>query len=348
MSLFELNDIKRDRIPYGASTYFHHRPFWAPAVNNNPILNLKYTSICAITGALLVEPINHFVSSWKTLNTVYELPRNSTQMSIYIKETFKTPFFWSELRKKVVYGAVQHSLDAGFKISCLYYIFGSTWSPKTFVDYNSLKYISFAFISAAASGWTTYPLDVARDAYYADRSWPAELRKGYRSPLHALLKIPFTEGPLYLFRGGFPIYLCNFFGMGWLFFTYIWLRDKFSFLWRYHEINETFFKFCVINASFAIGSLGLSPYLTVNRLYQSAPKDRSGKPVFKTSYEAAKYVKYRFSEYPSNLYIGYGNWFRQHGAVLWITIWLADSMGLMTNMREDPWSWRVSYGYYSD
>jgi solute carrier family 25 oxoglutarate transporter 11 len=52
----------------------------------------------------------------------------------------------------------------------------------------------------------TIPFENARRAYFADRSWPAELRRGYTSPANAMLRIPFEEGISYLFKGGFPIW----------------------------------------------------------------------------------------------------------------------------------------------
>jgi solute carrier family 25 (mitochondrial oxoglutarate transporter), member 11 len=348
MSLYEIHDIKRDRMPYNANNNYHHRPYWAPAVNNTPLMNLKKSSVCSIIASCIVEPARHIVSALRSLNMVYELPRNTLQSSIFIREAFKTPFFWSELRKKMVYGVVQHSLDAGFKIAIFQYIYGSTWSPRTFTDYNSFKFMILCFGTAFLSGWTMYPLDVARKAYYADQSWPAELRKGYRSPLHALIKIPFSEGPLYLFRGGLPHFFGNFFGFGWLLFNYTWLKDKFFFLWKYHECNYSFCKFWILNFSFAIGALGSQPYFTAKELLDNAPKQRGGQPFFTSGYEACRYVKLRWNESQPNLLHGYWRWFRSHGAVLYITIWLADSMGLMDNLREDPWSWRVSHGYYSD
>lgn len=53
---------------------------------------------------------------------------------------------------------------------------------------------------------TSIPFENAKRAYYADRTWPKELRRGYTSPLNALIRIPFEEGPAYLFKGGFPIW----------------------------------------------------------------------------------------------------------------------------------------------
>ena len=197
MTYHGLHEIKRDRLPYASQNYWL-RPVWAPEIYNTPYLNLRKTGVIAATCGLFVETANHIRGTFNAINMVYEYPKNSMQWSIYTRQIFNSQNFFSEWRKKVVYGAVQHTLDAGFKVAMFYYIFGGTWAPYTFADYNSVRLIAFSTITGFVTGWTNYPLAVARKAYYADMSWPVEYRKGYRSPLHALCKIPFTEGPLFL------------------------------------------------------------------------------------------------------------------------------------------------------
>ena len=87
-----------------------------------------------------------------------------------------------------------------------------------------------AFIPTCFTG---IPFENARRAYYADKSWPVELRRGYTSPINALIRIPFEEGPAYLFKGGFPIW-----SSAYVFWTgyctmYSWLKNKFFFFWVY-------------------------------------------------------------------------------------------------------------------
>lgn len=87
-----------------------------------------------------------------------------------------------------------------------------------------------AFVPTCALG---IPFENARRAYYADRSWPVELRKGYTSPTNALIRIPFEEGLGYLFKGGFPIWSSScIFWIGAATF-YSWLKNKFFFMWTY-------------------------------------------------------------------------------------------------------------------
>ena len=62
--------------------------------------NWKTAVVATTLATLVVEPVNHYWTSLKTLNLVYEWPRNSNQWNIFLKEAFKIPQFWSEMRKK--------------------------------------------------------------------------------------------------------------------------------------------------------------------------------------------------------------------------------------------------------
>lgn len=69
-------------------------------------------------------------------------------------------------------------------------------------------------------------------AYYADKTFPKELQKGYKSWLDAFKRIPFEEGPYYLFKGTFPLYVKHIIGPFTAFFCYDFMIDKVSVLWR--------------------------------------------------------------------------------------------------------------------
>ena len=91
------------------------------------------------------------------------------------------------------------------KLSFWQYVYGGTWSPQEFVDYNSYKPLVCAWAAFTPTCWLTVPFENARRAYYADKTWPHELRRNYSSPTQALFRIPYEEGPYYLFRGALPI-----------------------------------------------------------------------------------------------------------------------------------------------
>ena len=84
-------------------------------------------------------------------------------------------------------------------------MYGGTWSPQEFAASNSFKPLVCAWVAFGPTSILTVPFENARRAYYADRTWPLELRKGYTSPINALLRIPFEEGPYFLFKNGLPL-----------------------------------------------------------------------------------------------------------------------------------------------
>lgn len=48
--------------------------------------------------------------------------------------------------------------------------------------------------ASALTCWIGVPFEVARMAYYADKTFPKELQRGYKSYFNALFRIPFEEG----------------------------------------------------------------------------------------------------------------------------------------------------------
>jgi solute carrier family 25 oxoglutarate transporter 11 len=334
MSYYALHDIKRDRKPYGSNS-FYIRPGWAPEVYNTPWLNLQKTGVIAASAGVVVETLRHVQSRFYALNYVYEYPKDSKQWSIYLREIPRTHNFYKSLFKKITYGCVQHSLDAGLKIAIFYYLFGGTWSPYRFCDQNTFKMMGCGFLTGFLTGWTNYPLAVARKAYFADQSWPKELQKGYRSPLHALLKIPFTEGPLYLFRGGLLHYLGNSLGLGWMLFSYVWVKDKCFWFWKIQDMNYNFCKFWILNFSFAVSIIASQPFFTLKEIMDKLPKERGGQRTFNTSWEAFRFLKMEWHNNTTSIISSYSEWFKRHGLILYLTIWYADSLGLMDNFKAE-------------
>jgi solute carrier family 25 oxoglutarate transporter 11 len=227
-------------------------------------------------------------------------------------------------------------MDYGMRLASLHYFWGGLWSPLVYSDFNSIKYLLFSGISAYAVCWTGIPFEVARKAYYADQSWPAELRKGYRSPLHALCKIPFSEGPHFLFKGGLPIYLGNANFTTWTFWTYTWLKNKLFFLWLYNDINYSWVKFWMMNISFFAGSLFGYPFYFLKQMMEEWPKERGGRCTFQGSYwNAIKWMRQNWDWANTNLMQGYWKFFRRQGIIFYLAMWQADNMGLFTNNLSD-------------
>jgi len=130
-----------------------------------------------------------------------------------------------------------------------------------------------AFVPTAA---LTVPFENARRAYYADKTWPHELRRNYSSPTQALFRIPFEEGITYLFRGGFPLIMNQF--LFWTCFMthYNWIKNKAFFLWIYNDISYDLVKLCNMLFSFGLASAVAYPAYFTREMVDLWPKERGG------------------------------------------------------------------------
>jgi hypothetical protein len=170
-------------------------------------LNFRRALYPVALTALLYEPIIHFATSVKMLNGYYEWPKTRTERNIFFREVFRLPNFWKDLYKKMSFSFVYFGAHVGTKMMAWRYIYGGTSSPVEYADWNAFKTLLCSQIAFIPTCVTAVPFEMASRAYYADKTWPVELRRGYTSPLNALLRIPFEEGPTYLFKGGAPIML---------------------------------------------------------------------------------------------------------------------------------------------
>lgn len=130
----------------------------------------------------------------------------------------------------------------------------------------------------------TGPLENARRAYYADKTWPLELRKGYTSPTNALLRIPFEEGPNYLFKGGLPHMASQ-----WVFWTsyftmYSWMKNKTFFMWLYNDFSYNYIKGIMSVSCFFFSSWIAYPFYFAREMVDIWPKERGGHCTWNNSY----------------------------------------------------------------
>ena len=134
------------------------------------------------------------------------------------------------------------------------------------------------------TSWLTVPFENARRAYYADKTWPLELRRNYTSATQALVRIPFEEGPGYLFKGGFPLIMNQF--LFWTMYVniYIFLKNKFFLFWVYNDISYEVCKTIFMSASFVVASAISYPAYHTREMVDLWPKERGGFCTWNNSY----------------------------------------------------------------
>jgi len=72
-------------------------------------------------------------------------------------------------------------------------------------------------LTAALSAPLSVPFEIAKMAYYGDKTFPKELQKGYKSYFNALIRIPFEEGCIYKLSTIIQIIISNIFNRTLLF-----------------------------------------------------------------------------------------------------------------------------------
>ena len=239
--------------------------------------------------------------------------------------------------------------DSAVKLAAWQWIYGGTNSPQDFADYNTFKHLGCAIMSFGPTCFLTIPFENARRAYYADKTWPLELRRGYTSPINALARIPFEEGPSYLFKGGFPIYTSQF-----IFWTtyctfYSFIKNKYFFLWIYQDFSYNYIKAGNMAISFSIASLLAYPFYFTREMVDIWPKERGGHCTWNNSYrQAAKFMIENVDIFYFNFLAGYTTWLKRYGITYAIALWTADNLGMFSNCNEAHASMESQFPIFSE
>ena len=193
------------------------------------------------------------------------------------------------------------------------------------------------------------PFENARRAYYADKTWPQELRRNYTSPTQALFRIPFEEGPTYLFRGGFPLAMNQF--LFWTTFCtfYTFNKNKFFFFWLYQDFSYEYCKLVNMIFSFGCASAVAYPAYFTREMVDLWPKERGGHCTWNNNYrQCFKWMVENMDMFSYNYLSGYWGWVRRYGAIYFTALWMADTLGMMSNCNEPFNSLEVMYPHFAE
>lgn len=240
--------------------------------------------------------------------------------------------------KRFTFGTAIAVGDLAPRFAMFHLMYGGTTAYTQVADWNIAKHFLCAQFSAIATCWLAGPFDVAWRAYKADKSWPKDLQKGYRSPLHALLKIPFREGPYFLFQGTFPLAMYSYSLQAWFFMIFTFLKNKFFWLWVYHEFNYNYMKALFMGFSFGVGVICAYPFYFCKTMIDEWPLEKGGHCTFNRSY--AKAMQWQFNHMESVYTNFFQNFWRdmpRHGFPFLIAAWYADKMGLMNPSCHELW-----------
>lgn len=333
MSYIEFEDVKRLHQPY--MDPIQRGPHWKPAHYNNAEGNMKRAFLATTKAALLWTPVVHYWSNMTLLSKFYEWPKGRAEYNIFLREVFRVPRFWKDLGNKLTFETLALGVDTGLKLAAWQYVYGGTWSPAEYADYNAFKNIFSALLATIPTCWTAVPLEMARRSYYADLTWPLEMRRGYKSPLNALMRIPFEEGPSYLFKGAFPIIARDFMFYSFFFATYSWIKNKLFFFWVYHDFSYEYMKFLMMAGAWTFACFVSYPCHFAREMVDLWPKERGGHCTWKNNYRVA--ITWIFENTDilfTNYFANYGTYMMKKGVPIFIAFWIADNLGMFTNVSE--------------
>lgn len=279
--------------------------------------------------------ISNFIHNSALLAKYYEPPTNLAEAWTWFKSTRNLESFnkgLKDARQLAIYGAF---FDIGLKIA-VFRQFNSGWQS----NFGGFEYSYYRkIVTIFGAMLVTSPFGVAGDmalrAYNADRTFPKELQKGYRSYFHALRRIPFEEGPYYLVKNSLPLYIKHTLGPFTSFYTYDWLVDKLSVIWR--TSNTPMFPvklFCATLASY-LGTVFVYPFAFGARHMVDFWPKKDGVDPFKGNYRKA----ITWLWYGPTWNIGFAGLFKKyfwHAFPLHLaSILLADKFGMFSYWRID-------------
>lgn len=228
--------------------------------------------------------------------------------------------------------------DVGIKVGVWRHLVGGWAQIWGSVNTDVWKRLGPSVVASFLTCWTAVPLEIARKAYIADKKFPEHLRRNYRSVANALFRIPFEEGPSYLFKNGQPTMLHNFILTGVTLSTFDFLIDMFSIIYDNYSMAKYPFKIVSGILSVAIGTMMAYPFgKTVRDVIEMYPRQIGGETLNYDYKKAFHRVAYQ-TQWSQNL-AGYGTHMLSHGPGLFAVLFIAESLGMFKSWRTDFTRW---------
>lgn len=333
---FELDDIKR-RHSYTFDVY--NAFSWIDTPENQLSWNWQRAAMTGVIASSVNEVSILFTENWRLMLRNYEWPKGLKQYSIFAKETLKMDNFRLGLKNRLQYAFCIGVFDIGSRLA-LFRQWNAGWY-RSFgtVEFNHFRKWPPSIIAAALTSWVSVPFEMARLAYYGDKTFPKELQRNYTSYFNALRRIPFEEGPYFLFKNSFPFMMRNFFQTLTMFYTYDWLKDKFgAATYRISDFPLPIVKTLISGLSIYLACAFSYPFaVTIREMVEFWPKEKNGVCTWQGNYRRAA-VWLWYHDFGSNYFPGFmNNYFFRNFPWMFLTLWVGDRMGMFNYWQHDPY-----------
>ena len=140
----------------------------------------------------------------------------------------------------------------------------------------------------------------------------------------------------------------------WMFWTlyvhsYIWLKNKLFLLWVYNDFSYDYCKFLFHNFAFFTSSAIAYPAYHTREMVDLWPKERGGFCTWNNSYrQAYKWMFQNMETHTYNFMRGYVGWMKRFGFTYYVALWMADTLGMMSNCNESYNSLETIFPLYAE
>lgn len=288
-----------------------------------------------LTASFTQQWITHFTNNFRSLMKYYEPPANLSQWAIAIKETMKLENYVQGWKSRAQYAFAVGSLDIAMKVA-LYRQFNSGWQNNFGgVDYGYHRKIPTSAVAFALSAPLSVAVEMAKNAYYADKTFPKQLQKGYTSYFNALRRIPFEEGPYYLFKNTWPLFAKHFMGPFTSFLTFDWVIDKFSIMWRISDVPRWWLAFIAASMSTTLATFFVYPMSNASKEMVDLWPKKDGICPYDGNYRKA-FTYLWYSDFWNTGFPGlFKNFYWHHAPQWFLTIMLSYKLGIFSYWRVD-------------
>lgn len=225
--------------------------------------------------------------------------------------------------------------DMGARLFMFRHWVGGYWQSSGSSNVDVWRRFIPALASSLVSCWVVAPFEIANKAYWADLKYPAELRRNYKSPLNALLRLPFDEGFSFLFRNSLPTMAGAFAESLVLFFVTDYFLNWSQYLHFNGGISYPLMKAAAISAGIMASAIVSFPLkYTARRIIELYPSEMGGQ-VYNYHYRKAL-VSVITTDNHSGNYHGLSRYLWVKGPRYFIMLWVAESLGLFK-------SWKTSF-----
>ncbi|EGR29516.1 oxoglutarate malate translocator protein, putative [Ichthyophthirius multifiliis] len=331
---FELEDLQRRHSQYWD---IYNVQGWVRRKDSTFLNNAYRGAVVGTVSQLIQENITALIDNCRLLANKYEKPKNISEAGVFLKEVFKLKNYQKSVVNRSMYALCSGTFDWGARLAAFRWVNNGWQRPFAGFEYNFIRKIPGSIFAALLTAPIGIPFEMARYAYYADKTFPKELQRGYSNYLSALFRIPLEEGPYYLFKNTSPLFLRNFFQTYTLLYTYDFLQDKMSFIWRVGEQSELVWKGVIASLSTLFACLTSYPFMVAREMVDFWPKQNGVCPWNGNYRKASVWIYYH--ELSSNIFAGmFSNYFFKVAPSMFISLMLADKFGIFEYTVVDMFS----------